>query len=194
MLDAGAAILDVTGRAAATGRRGRRARTCGRRPRPRPLGDGAGHGRRHGWGLRTGGLASTAASRLSVLGALGRARQLATTTDPATSLPRRRAWSSCALARRTVPRSGAGATAAPTGSCRSRRTPTPMHFRWRYGTTVSTSSPTPAPTATTVSRSGGTGSGSTAAHNTVEVGGVSQSESGGPFLWTTQARTRTSDL
>jgi hypothetical protein len=32
---------------------------------------------------------------------------------------------------------------------------------------------------------------STAAHNTVEVGGSSQSESGGPFLWTTQARTRT---
>jgi hypothetical protein len=32
---------------------------------------------------------------------------------------------------------------------------------------------------------------STAAHNTVEVGGASQSESGGPFLWTTQARTRT---
>jgi Heparinase II/III-like protein/Heparinase II/III N-terminus len=32
---------------------------------------------------------------------------------------------------------------------------------------------------------------STAAHNTVELGGVSQSESGGPFLWTTQARTRT---
>jgi hypothetical protein len=32
---------------------------------------------------------------------------------------------------------------------------------------------------------------STAAHNTVEVGGVNQSESGGPFLWTTQARTRT---
>jgi hypothetical protein len=32
---------------------------------------------------------------------------------------------------------------------------------------------------------------STAAHNTVEVAGVSQSESGGPFLWTTQARTRT---
>ena len=32
---------------------------------------------------------------------------------------------------------------------------------------------------------------STAAHNTVEVGGGSQSESGGPFLWTTQARTRT---
>ena len=33
---------------------------------------------------------------------------------------------------------------------------------------------------------------STAAHNTVELGGVSQSESGGPFLWTTQPRTRTS--
>jgi uncharacterized heparinase superfamily protein len=32
---------------------------------------------------------------------------------------------------------------------------------------------------------------STAAHNTVEIGGVSQSESGGPFLWTTQAQTRT---
>jgi hypothetical protein len=32
---------------------------------------------------------------------------------------------------------------------------------------------------------------STAAHNTVEIAGVSQSESGGPFLWTTQARTRT---
>jgi Heparinase II/III-like protein/Heparinase II/III N-terminus len=32
---------------------------------------------------------------------------------------------------------------------------------------------------------------STAAHNTVELGGVSQSESGGPFLWTTQAQTRT---
>jgi len=32
---------------------------------------------------------------------------------------------------------------------------------------------------------------STVAHNTVEVGGVSQSASGGPFLWTTQARTRT---
>jgi hypothetical protein len=32
---------------------------------------------------------------------------------------------------------------------------------------------------------------STAAHNTVEVGGVSQAESGGPFLWTTQPRTQT---
>jgi hypothetical protein len=32
---------------------------------------------------------------------------------------------------------------------------------------------------------------STAAHNTIEIGGVSQSESGGPFLWTTQARTAT---
>ena len=32
---------------------------------------------------------------------------------------------------------------------------------------------------------------STAAHNTAEVAGVSQSESGGPFLWATQARTRT---
>jgi hypothetical protein len=32
---------------------------------------------------------------------------------------------------------------------------------------------------------------STAAHNTVEIGGVSQSESGGPFLWTTLAETRT---
>jgi hypothetical protein len=32
---------------------------------------------------------------------------------------------------------------------------------------------------------------STAAHNTVEIGGMSQSEPGGPFLWSTQARTRT---
>ena len=32
---------------------------------------------------------------------------------------------------------------------------------------------------------------STAAHNTVEVDGVSQAESGGPFLWITQPRTRT---
>jgi hypothetical protein len=32
---------------------------------------------------------------------------------------------------------------------------------------------------------------STAGHNTVEVNGASQSESGGPFLWTTQPRTRT---
>jgi hypothetical protein len=32
---------------------------------------------------------------------------------------------------------------------------------------------------------------STAAHNTVEVGGVNQSESGGPFLWITQPRART---
>ena len=32
---------------------------------------------------------------------------------------------------------------------------------------------------------------STAAHNTIEVGGVNQSDSGGPFLWTTQAETRT---
>jgi hypothetical protein len=32
---------------------------------------------------------------------------------------------------------------------------------------------------------------STAAHNTIEVGGVSQSESGGPFLWNTHATTRT---
>ena len=32
---------------------------------------------------------------------------------------------------------------------------------------------------------------STAAHNTVEVAGVSQSESGGPFLWINQARTTT---
>jgi hypothetical protein len=32
---------------------------------------------------------------------------------------------------------------------------------------------------------------STAAHNTVEIGGVSQSDAGGPFLWRTQARTTT---
>ena len=32
---------------------------------------------------------------------------------------------------------------------------------------------------------------STAAHNTVEIGGLSQSESGGPFLWTTPVRTTT---
>jgi hypothetical protein len=32
---------------------------------------------------------------------------------------------------------------------------------------------------------------STAAHNTVEIGGVSQAQSGGPFLWITQPRTRT---
>ena len=32
---------------------------------------------------------------------------------------------------------------------------------------------------------------STAAHNTVEVAGVSQAESGGPFLWITKPRTRT---
>jgi len=32
---------------------------------------------------------------------------------------------------------------------------------------------------------------STAAHNTVEIDGVSQSESGGPFLWKTHARTTT---
>ncbi len=32
---------------------------------------------------------------------------------------------------------------------------------------------------------------STAAHNTVEVDGASQSESGGPFMWITQPRTRT---
>lgn len=32
---------------------------------------------------------------------------------------------------------------------------------------------------------------STAAHNTIEIGGASQSESGGPFLWKTQARTTT---
>ncbi len=32
---------------------------------------------------------------------------------------------------------------------------------------------------------------STAAHNTIEIGGVSQSDSAGPFLWKTQARTTT---
>jgi hypothetical protein len=32
---------------------------------------------------------------------------------------------------------------------------------------------------------------STAAHNTVEVGGLNQAESGGPFLWTSQVRTTT---
>jgi hypothetical protein len=32
---------------------------------------------------------------------------------------------------------------------------------------------------------------STPAHNTIEIGGVSQSESGGPFLWNTHARTTT---
>ena len=32
---------------------------------------------------------------------------------------------------------------------------------------------------------------STAAHNTIEIAGVSQSESGGPFLWTVPATTRT---
>jgi hypothetical protein len=43
----------------------------------------------------------------------------------------------------------------------------------------------------TASRTGGSGSGRPAAHNTIEVGGVSQSESGGPFLWNAQATTRT---
>ena len=32
---------------------------------------------------------------------------------------------------------------------------------------------------------------STAAHNTIEIGGVSQAESGGPFMWTTHPRTTT---
>ena len=32
---------------------------------------------------------------------------------------------------------------------------------------------------------------STAAHNTIEIGGVSQAESGGPFLWTNHPRTAT---
>jgi hypothetical protein len=32
---------------------------------------------------------------------------------------------------------------------------------------------------------------STAAHNTVQIGGLDQSESGGPFLWTSQARSTT---
>ncbi len=34
---------------------------------------------------------------------------------------------------------------------------------------------------------------STRGHNTLEVGGVDQSESGGPFLWVSQARTSTTD-
>ena len=88
---------------------------------------------------------------------------------------------------RTARRSGAGATAGRTASCPSRRTPTPTRSRWRCGTTASTSSPTRAPTATTASRTGGSGSARRRPTTPSRSAGSSQSESGGPFLWNTQA-------
>ena len=102
-----------------------------------------------------------------------------------------RVWSSCVHAQKMVRKSGAAAMAALMVSCPSLPTPTPMPCPSRSGTTVSTSSLTRARTATTASRLWREWFRSTAAHNTVEIGGLSQSESGGPFLWTTQVRTTT---
>ncbi len=143
--------------APAAGRRRRRARARGRRPGARSLGHGPGHGRRPVGrvGLvadvrrRRPGLPRSVPSAVPVACHDHRSGHAGSPTP---------AWSSCAPAPRTVRRSGAGATAARTASCPSRRTPTPMPCPWRCGTTVSTSSPTPAPTATTASRCGGSGS------------------------------------
>ena len=126
-------------------------------------------------------------------GALGRTRHRPRPARRAgrDAVRRRRARSCCARRPATAPRSGAGATAVRTASSPSPRTPTPTRSRSRCGTTASTSSPTPARTATTASRSGGSGSARRAAHNTLELAGADQSESGGPFLWTDARPQRT---
>ena len=121
--------------------------------------------------------------------ALGRERQLPRPAERPGRFPK----AGLVLLRsrkRMVRRSGAGAMVGRTASCPSRRTPMRTPCRWRCGTTASTSSPTRATTATTANRPGEWFR-STGAHNTIEVGGVSQSESGGPFLWNSQARTTT---
>ena len=87
-------------------------------------------------------------------------------------------------------RSGAGATAARTGTSASPRTPTPTPCPSRSATRAWTSSPTQAPTATTASRAWRSYFRSTIAHNTVELGGRSQSGEGGPFLWLRHANAR----
>ncbi len=87
-------------------------------------------------------------------------------------------------------RSGAGATAARTGSSASPLTLTPTRCRWNCATAGSTSWPTPARTAITASEPGGTYFRSTLGHNTAELAGRDQSASGGPFLWLRHAASR----
>ncbi len=186
MLDAAAAIVDVTGRPPRQGD-GDEGRALvvddpERDPWATLLATGAALlGAPDWWPPLTGGVQAL------LCAALGRRRDGSRARRAATPVPRGRPGPAALARPRTARRSGAGAMAGRTASCPSRPTPTPTPSRWRCGTTASTSSPTRAPTATTASRTGGEWFRSTAAHNTVEIGGVSQSESGGPFLWNTQA-------
>ena len=175
-----AAMVDVTGRPPRQGD-GDEGRPRGGRPGPRPVGHRPVHRRRPAGAL--GWWPSfAAASRRSCARPSGGARQLPRPAERpgrfpdaglVPALPRRGRSGDLVPVRRRPARVPVDRGARP------RRTP----CRWRCGTTASTSSPTRAPTATTANRPGGSGSARRRAHNTIEVGGVSQSESGGPFLW-----------
>ncbi len=100
----------------------------------------------------------------------------------------------CGPAPSASPRSGAGATAARTASSASPRTRTPTRCRWssRYGGVDILADPGTycyhgEPAWRTYFRS-------TIGHNTVELGGQSQSAEGGPFLWLRRAEARETEV
>ncbi len=90
-----------------------------------------------------------------------------------------------------VRKSGAAATAARTGSCPLLRMPMPMRLSLEVrhdGVDILADPGTYCYHGEPAWREWFR---STAGHNTVELDGLNQAESGGPFLWTTQVRTTT---
>ena len=73
-------------------------------------------------------------------------------------------------------------------TARSPRTATPTRSRSRCRWAAASSSSIRAPTPTTRSRAGGNYFRGTAAHNTLRVDGLDQSEPGGNFMWLRKAR------
>ena len=141
---------------AAAGRRRRGPRARPRRPRRRPLGGPAGLRCEHSRRLRlvAAGLAGCDehAPRVRSPRRPGGRRPARGSARGRSPMP---GSTCCARPRATGPRSGAAATAAPTGSSPSPRTATPTRCRSRSVTTASSCSSTRARTATTASPSGG---------------------------------------
>ena len=156
MLDAGAAILDATGRAPRQGDDDEGRALIVDDPERDPwatiLSAGAALLGAPGWWPDFAGSVQG-----SLLGALGRSRQMPRPSERPRRFPDA-GLVLLTLAHRMVPKSGADAMAAPMDSCPSRPMPMPMPCPWRCDTTVSISLPTPAPTATTVSPCGESGS------------------------------------
>ena len=178
------------GQASAAGGRGRGARTRGRRPRPRSLGHGHGRGRCSGGGC---GLVARfrrwsrrlACSPSSAVPAACRDHPSHHVVSPTPG------WSCCVPAPKDGPEIWCRCDGGPHGflSIAAHAHADALSVEVRHdGVDILTDPGTYCYHGEPEWREWFR---STAAHNTVEVGGASQSESGGPFLWTTQAQTRT---